>query len=393
MTSVPFSATMSVDAVTFTGRDGKNHIVSRSHPKDREIRDMMAHAHKSMKDGIMDNGFREKLEALVDVGAMIARHSGGKIEVRNNTVYYAGKPVHSTLTKRIIWGITEGYDMQSYVAFLENLMQNPSKRAVDELFDFLEACQIGITTRGTFLAYKRIRHDWTDCYTGKFSNRVGQHLSMPRNEVDEDKSRTCSQGFHFCSISYLPSFGTGGSNDRVVIVEIEPKHVVAIPADYKNAKGRTCQYTVVGEYQGDDLRDILASKPVWTEDDVRRSFRPDEEDPRDWSEGYVPDSCEPDDGDMDDPFIEVEETDVLEQVSQWPSVGTVRSKDNLDSVYIRNFAYNLGRQVLRVTLKSGDAYEYSGVPADVAEGFFKTKHFGTYFNENIHSEYSTRKVS
>lgn len=387
--SVPFSATISEDCVTFTSRTGKNHVISRSHPNDKAIRETMAKANQAIADGTIED-LRETLEGLTDIPEMLRRQSGGKIDVRNDTVYYAGQPLHSTLTRRIIWGMGEGYDMQSYILFLENLMQNPSKRAVDELFDFLEACQIGITERGTFLAYKRIRHDWTDCFTGKFNNRVGQHLSMPRNQVDEDKQRTCSQGFHFCSISYLPCFGTGGSTDRVVIVEINPKNVVAIPADYKNAKGRTCEYSVVGEYQGDDLRDILSTRAVWKESDVRSNFRPDEED---WSEGFEPDSCCPEDGDIDEPGEDEDDGDVLDQVGQWPSVGTVRSKDNLDSVFVRKFSYKPGRKLLRVTFKSGETYDFRDVPPEVAEGFFKTRHFGTYFNENIHGAYPTNRVT
>ena len=74
-------------------------------------------------------------------------------------------------------------------------------------------------------------------------NAVGDTLSMPRNAVDEDKNRTCSAGLHFCSYSYLPHFG----GERIVVVKINPRDVVAIPADYNNAKGRTCRYEVVEE--------------------------------------------------------------------------------------------------------------------------------------------------
>ena len=41
-----------------------------------------------------------------------------------------------------------------------------------------------------------------------------------------------------------------------MIVKINPKDVVAIPADYNNTKGRTCRYEVVGEYT-DDWRSKL----------------------------------------------------------------------------------------------------------------------------------------
>jgi hypothetical protein len=69
---------------------------------------------------------------------------------------------------------------------------------------------------------------------------------MERNQVDDDKDRTCSTGLHFCSQDYLPSFGSAQGN-RVVIVKINPADVVSIPSDYNNAKGRACRYEVVGE--------------------------------------------------------------------------------------------------------------------------------------------------
>jgi hypothetical protein len=73
---------------------------------------------------------------------------------------------------------------------------------------------------------------------------------MPRNKVDEDKDRTCSYGLHFCSISYLPHF-SDSCGGHTMIVKINPKDVVAIPADYNNTKGRTCRYEVIGEYTED----------------------------------------------------------------------------------------------------------------------------------------------
>ena len=125
-------------------------------------------------------------------------------------------------------------------------MENPSLRAVEELYGFLEVCMLPITEDGHFLAYKKVRSDFKDIYSGTMDNSVGQVLDMPRNSVDEDKDRTCSSGLHFCAKSYLSHFGSwNSSGNRVVVVKINPRDVVAIPSDYNNAKGRTCRYEVV----------------------------------------------------------------------------------------------------------------------------------------------------
>jgi hypothetical protein len=71
---------------------------------------------------------------------------------------------------------------------------------------------------------------------------------MPRNQVDEDKDRTCSHGLHFCAQSYLSQYH--GGNGKVVIVKINPADVCAIPSDYANAKGRCSKYLVFSDCAG-----------------------------------------------------------------------------------------------------------------------------------------------
>jgi hypothetical protein len=134
-------------------------------------------------------------------------------------------------------------------------LQNPSKRAVDELYDFLEVGELPITEDGHFLAFKNVKSDYKDIHSGTYDNSVGSTCEMLRNKVDEDKDRTCSYGLHFCSIAYLPHF-SDSNGGHTMIVKINPKDVVAIPSDYNNTKGRTCKYVVVGEYT-DDWRSKL----------------------------------------------------------------------------------------------------------------------------------------
>jgi hypothetical protein len=126
---------------------------------------------------------------------------------------------------------------------MENLMNNPSKRAVDELYRFLEKNNLPITPDGHFLAYKKVRENYMDCHSGTFDNSVGKVCEMERNHVDDDKDRTCSTGLHFCSQEYLKSFG----GERTMIVKVNPRDVVSIPSDYNDSKGRACRYEVVGE--------------------------------------------------------------------------------------------------------------------------------------------------
>jgi acyl carrier protein len=87
---------------------------------------------------------------------------------------------------------------------------------------------------------------------------------MPRNEVNDDPTETCSHGLHVCAMSYLPSY-RGAPGNHVLICSIHPKDVVSVPIEYHNAKMRVSEYLVIDEIV-DHLDDILGRTPVWDED-------------------------------------------------------------------------------------------------------------------------------
>ncbi len=176
--------------------------------------------------------------------------STGKVKIEGNSIFCGDREITGLIKSRVFEMLRLNLDITPMVLFIENLMSNPSKRAVDELFGFLEACRLPITSDGHFLAYKRVRADYKDCHSGTMDNSVGKVLEMPRNMVDEDKNNTCSYGLHFCSYDYLSHFG----GDRIVVLKINPADVVAIPADYNNSKGRTCRYEVVDELSLNDYK-------------------------------------------------------------------------------------------------------------------------------------------
>ena len=179
-----------------------------------------------------------------------------KIDAAKGSITCDGFEVSHIVSGRIFDMIAAGFDVKPMVRFLENCADNPSNRAMKELFGFVDACRLPITEDGYFLAYKRVRSDYKDVHSGTFDNSVGQVCEMPRNQVDEDKDRTCSAGLHFCSYDYLKSFG----GERIMVLKINPRDVVAIPSDYNNSKGRTCRYEVVDEIPVNEYN--LPSTPI-----------------------------------------------------------------------------------------------------------------------------------
>lgn len=222
------------DSITvFAG--GKPHTVNRS-----------AKIFNTVMKAVQEDN-EEAFLRIANTKEEVARQSGGKVQIKDGNLMYGDRVITGLISTRIFEMLELNLSIEPMLLFVENMMQNPSKRAVDELFDFIEACDLPITEDGCFLAYKKVRGDYMDCYSGSVRNAVGDTPSMERNMVDEDKHRTCSYGLHFCSHEYLKSFG----GERVMVLKINPADVVAIPADYNNSKGRCCKYEVVAEIESE----------------------------------------------------------------------------------------------------------------------------------------------
>jgi hypothetical protein len=122
---------------------------------------------------------------------------------------------------------------------------------------------------------------------------------MTRSKVDDNRSVGCSQGLHAGALNYVASYGNVDAGDKIVIVKINPKDVVSVPSDCNHEKLRTCQYEVVGEYQGELLKPLYSAN--FNDDDYH-----DDEDEYDndydwgWNE---------DEEDIDDNFYAEEEED------------------------------------------------------------------------------------
>lgn len=176
--------------------------------------------------------------------AQIATAKG--VTIMEDEIWFDGKPVHNSLTDKVLLLLEEGFDVSSWANFMSNLMENPSFKSRESLFDFLDHFEAPITDDGCFIAFKRVRSDYKDIHSNTFDNSVGQVLTMDRSKVDDDSQRTCSSGLHVCADSYLDGFATS-TNNRTVVVKVNPRDVVAVPYDYDFAKMRCCRYEVVSE--------------------------------------------------------------------------------------------------------------------------------------------------
>ena len=202
-----------------------------------------------------------------------------QVEVKDGNVYVSGDPISNIIAERILQFLAQGVDCLPVFKFITKLNLNPSSRAVNELYTFLEHKFLPLTGSGNFLAYKALRSDFTDVHTGKFDNNVGNVLEMPRNKVDDNKEVGCSYGFHAGTLEYARGFRP--MDGKLVLVEINPADVVSIPTDCECQKLRTCKYKVVAEYEV-PLEDLAYESRYSTDDD--------EDVDREWDEDIIEDN-------------------------------------------------------------------------------------------------------
>lgn len=214
------------------------HTIANDHPNFEAVQEAYA------------EGRVEDLETLISVRKTLEDFGQGVIRIVDGKLFYGDREVKTGLATRIIKLMNEGREgfAKPLVSFMENVLLNPSKRAVDELYEWLEKSNLPITPDGCFIAWKIVRKDFKDVYSGKFDNSPGCVVEVARNEVDENSDRTCSYGLHICSNEYLPHYGNvRGGTSTIVMVKVNPRDVVAFPKDYNTAKGRVSRYEVLQE--------------------------------------------------------------------------------------------------------------------------------------------------
>ena len=249
----------------------KPHTISKTHITYQKVVDAIK------------AGDWETVQNVIEPKKVVLDYGQGRVSIKGETLYWDGEVFNGTLATRMITMLQEGFTIEPLVKFMENLLENPSKRSVDELYGFLEKNNLPITPDGHFLAYKRVRENYLDVHSGTMDNSPGKIVEMPRYKVDDDKDKTCSSGLHFCSEGYLKHFGGA----RTVIVKINPRDVVSIPSDYNNTKGRTCRYEVIGEVGANPDNETEFTQPVQSNANNNTYVAPTKKGSSDFYRGYT----------------------------------------------------------------------------------------------------------
>lgn len=193
---------------------------------------------------LLQEGRYDEAVFLADLASAVSGKTSGKFNVVDGIVIVDGEELPNSLSDKLLEFVEANLPTEPLEKFWANLKKNPAESARQDLFSFLEANKVPLTSDGCFIAYKKVKKSWWDSHTGKTHKNVpGAVIRMDRNKVDHDRRNTCSSGLHVAAWGYASGF----SGERILEIKINPKNVVAVPPDYSNQKMRVCEYMVLRE--------------------------------------------------------------------------------------------------------------------------------------------------
>lgn len=241
--------------------EGKPYTLSSSQPN-----------FTPFKKALVQGDFETAISYL-DIKTTITNWSDGELRVDNGAVYFYKERLHGAVVDKLLELLSAGMSKSApFIKFIKNLLDNPSKSSVDELYDFLSYKSLPIDEDGYVIGYKGVANDyWSvsgNTHTtvlqgevnerGQILNRVGDTIEVQRRCVDDDRRNSCSHGLHVGSFDYAKSWAGGG---KLLMVRFNPRDAVSVPEDCSCQKLRVSKYEILEEIEVSD--DSEVEKPFY----------------------------------------------------------------------------------------------------------------------------------
>lgn len=268
---------MTPDSIQIFTEDGEIILLSKGDKNFKAVRELIFQT-----DGQVEtNRFYETLYFTPYANLHLL---SDRIAYDGTYLRFDGEPVHSTLAEYIIeLHLSKNPQVNAFVNFMENLMNNPSENSKNELYNWINTLKargekLTINPAGMLIAYKGVLIDEEGdpasinsgpgyvngtAQRGHLKNTVGSVLSVDRAYVDSDVNVGCSRGLHAGTWDYAHGFAQG----LTLMVEINPRDVVSVPADCSWQKIRTCRYTVVEVMQAPETLPVTRGSYNWEDDE------------------------------------------------------------------------------------------------------------------------------
>lgn len=241
-----------------------------------------------IKEAIFNNNLVYLDEVAYGLEKVIKKAYVG-FEVKEDVVFIDGEELPTALGRRLVNLADEGQPYDYVLNFWRLLNKNTSYQSIQTCYNFIEKNHLPFYNDGSgrVVAYKAVRDDFFDKYSGKIKYEIGSTVEMERRLINDDSRKLCATGMHIGSKNYAQTYGSG-STDRLLEVLIDPADVVSVPStDGSEAKMRVCKLIV--------LREIPKNEPQ----DMSQVWRPSEDEEDDDVDDYD-DDFDDDDEEYDD---------------------------------------------------------------------------------------------
>lgn len=196
---------------------------------------------------------RVDLFGWFDTGEFVITEGGLVVAYRNVNIKTAGvsKELEDFVNEKWIQVKKNKQSPRKYAViedegfyYCKFLKKNPDAVKNAGFLGLLSDLHADVNTRESSTIY-------TDNYTRKMKIKMGEEVSMPREDCDENHNASCSSGLHFMSPAYNLRCGK-----VTIVVLVNPFNIVAFP-NYDNTKGRCCAYLPIGKAEKDEHNNII----------------------------------------------------------------------------------------------------------------------------------------
>ncbi len=216
--------------------------------------------------------YKEKVEEHIDaVNTVRSLEKSSVLTFENDSAYWkevSNLTVPTELAKAILDAEEHNDEVRlsTYKNFWTLMSLNPDDRCRKNLFWFLNKNGLVISKCGFFIAYRNANffgtdedgtEVYTDAHTGTTRIRIGEVVTMPREDCDSVQENTCSRGLHLGARTWLKRnyFGNQG-----LVCLCNPADVVAVPPLDNYGKLRTCAYLPIEKAEFDGNGDVIPFK-------------------------------------------------------------------------------------------------------------------------------------
>lgn len=171
------------------------------------------------------------------------------LEWKNDAIYF---PIVSELSvpkelAEVILDAEENNDsikMETYKNFWTLMSLNPDEECRKNLFAFLMRHDFKVAKCGFFVGYRNVDTTntpgvYTDYHSHTYRIKIGEMVTMPREDCDCSSQNECSRGLHVSGTNWLSRNYFG---DTGLVVLVNPADCVAVPERSDYGKLRTCAY-------------------------------------------------------------------------------------------------------------------------------------------------------